>query len=393
MPPDSNPLNEEQFRSQYTANIQQHVQRGLWLSMGITLLLLFGPGPIASHRATMLATDQMSIFDVGRYWVMVPTVVALFLTAYSRYYLRYFQAVAQTVILIHIAGLTCLQIMVHRQGYSVSVWMALAIFGIFHAYGLNQQQALRTGLIATTGYIIGGYTNGLTDTQWLFDTGLLLFVLAGGIAIHAALMAANRAQYQTSLSLSEFAQRDALTNLHNRRAFDERIDMLWQQAIRARASIGLLLIDIDHFKNYNDSAGHLSGDVCLSKVATIIARSAQRPMDMVARFGGEEFVVLLYDIDQETLGKVAQVARTNIAAAALSHPNSPIAPFVTVSIGGASVFPSVNRSVRGAIQLADEALYAAKKQGRNRVVIYDKEHETLVTGRFRIKEMINDKVA
>jgi diguanylate cyclase (GGDEF)-like protein len=206
-------------------------------------------------------------------------------------------------------------------------------------------------------------------------------------------MAAIRAQYQTSLSLSEFAQRDPLTNLHNRRAFDERIELLWQQATRARTSIGLLLIDIDHFKNYNDAEGHLSGDACLSKVATIIARSAQRPMDMVARFGGEEFVVLLYDIDQVTLTHVAQMARTNIAAAALPHPNSPIAATVTASIGGASVLPDTKRSVRGAIQLADEALYTAKKQGRDRVVVYGKEHQTMVTGRFRTTQLIDSDAA
>jgi diguanylate cyclase (GGDEF)-like protein len=206
-------------------------------------------------------------------------------------------------------------------------------------------------------------------------------------------MAANRAQYQSSRSLSEFAQRDGLTNLHNRRAFDERIDLLWQQAARERTSIGLLLIDIDYFKNYNDSAGHLSGDACLSKVATIIARSARRPMDMVARFGGEEFVVLLYDIDQATLDHVAQMARANINAAALPHPNSPIAPTVTASIGGACIVPDSKRSALGAIQLADEALYTAKKQGRDRIVIYGKEHQTLVTGRFRTAQLVEDDAA
>ncbi len=393
MPPDANQHSEAHFRTQYTAKVQRHVQHGLWLSMGITLLLLFGPGPIASHRAAMLAPDYVHIFDVGRYALMAPTVLALFFAAYSRYYLRYFQTVAQAVILMHITGLTCVEVMVHRQGHSVSVWMALAIFGIFHAYGLNQQQALRTGLIATTIYVVGGFAAGLGGTQWYFDTGLLLFVLIGSIATHAALMAAIRAQYQTTLSLSEFAQRDALTNLHNRRAFDERIELLWQQATRARVSLGLLLIDIDYFKNYNDAEGYLSGDACLSKVATIIARSAQRPMDMVARFGGEEFVVLLYDIDQATLTHVAQMARTNIAAAALPHPNSPIASSVTVSIGGACITPDTKRSVRGAIQLADEALYTAKKQGRDRVVIYGKEHQTMVTGRFRTSQLIDSDAA
>jgi diguanylate cyclase (GGDEF)-like protein len=393
MAPNNSLSNEQQFLAQFAASIQPHVQRGLWLSMGITLLLLFGPGPIADYRGMMLAADQMFVFETARNGVVVPTVALLFFAAYSRYYFRFYQAIAQGVILIHVACLTWLAILVHRQGYSVSVWMAVAIIGIFHGYGLTQTQALRTGVIATFGYIIGGYVSGMAGVQWYFDTVLLLFVLAGGIVIHAALMSANRAQFQSSLSLSEFAQRDSLTQLHNRRAFDERFDLLWNQATRTNTSIGLLLIDVDYFKNYNDTEGHLSGDTCLSKVAAIIARSAQRPMDMVARFGGEEFVILLYDIDQETLSKVAEATRANMAAAALPHPNSPIAATVTASIGGACVTPDIKRSVRGVIQLADEALYAAKKQGRDRIVIYGKEHQTLVTGRFRTRQLLNDNAA
>ena len=393
MSPNTSPFNEQQFRAQFAATVQSHVQRGLWLSMGITLLLLFGPGPIADYRAMMLAADQMSLFETARNGVIVPTIALIFIAAYSRYYLRWYQTVAQAVILIHIACLTWLAILVHRQGYSVSVWMAVAIIGVFHGYGLNQVQALRTGVIATFGYIAGCYLSGMASAQWYFDTVLLLFVLAGGIAIHAALMAANRAQFQSSLALSEFAQRDALTQLHNRRAFDERVDLLWNQAARTKSSIGLLLVDIDYFKNYNDTEGHLSGDTCLAKVAAIIARSAQRPMDMVARFGGEEFVILLFDIDQETLTQVAEATRANVATEALSHPNSPIASTVTVSIGGACVIPDIKRSVRGVIQLADEALYAAKKQGRDRVIIYGKEHQTLVTGRFRTRQLLNDDAA
>jgi diguanylate cyclase (GGDEF)-like protein len=116
-------------------------------------------------------------------------------------------------------------------------------------------------------------------------------------------------------------------------------------------------------------------------------------MDMVARFGGEEFAVILYDVEQTTVDDIAQALRNNLADAALAHPNSPSGKFVTVSIGGAHVLPTATRTYRGLIQLADEALYAAKTQGRDRAVTLSKEHESLITGRFQAIRATNVEAA
>jgi diguanylate cyclase (GGDEF)-like protein len=283
--------------------------------------------------------------------------------------------------------------MVHRQGYSIAVWMALAIAGVFQAYALQQRQAFRTASVATLIYVAGGYFSHIADRQWALNVCLLLFVLLSSGAAHGILMAAMRTQYATSVALGESAQRDALTKLKNRRAFDEHIDLLWQQAARTHTTIALLLVDIDHFKNYNDAAGHLAGDICLKQVADVIATTARRPMDMVARFGGEEFAVILYDVEQTTVDDIAQALRNNLANAALAHPNSPSGKLVTVSIGGAQVLPTATRTYRGLIQLADEALYAAKTQGRDRAVTLSKEHESLITGRFQAISATNVEAA
>jgi diguanylate cyclase (GGDEF)-like protein len=392
MPP-SDLDSAQQFKEHYAITAQRHVQLGLWFSMGVTFLLIFGPGPIAELRSAMLGDDQMLTFNVLRFGIMLPTAIAIIAVAYSRFYKLYFPVAAQIVILIHVVCLTCVEVMVHRQDYSIAVWMALAIAGVFQAYALHQRQAFRTASVATLIYIAGGYFSHIADRQWALNVCLLLFVLLSGGAAHGILMAALRTQYATSVALGESAQRDALTKLKNRRAFDEHIDLLWHQAARTRTTIALLLVDIDHFKNYNDAAGHLAGDVCLKQVADVIATTARRPMDMVARFGGEEFAVILYDVEQTTVDDIAQALRNNLANAALAHPNSPSGKFVTVSIGGAHVLPTATRTYRGLIQLADEALYAAKTQGRDRAVTLSKEHESLITGRFQAIRTTNVEAA
>ena len=392
MPP-SDHLSQQSFNDHYTTSAQRHVQFGLWFSMGVTLLLVFGPGPIAELRAGMLRPDQMPLFDFIRFGILLPSAIAIIAIAYSRYYKLYFPIAAQIAVLIHASCLTLVEVMVHRQGYSLAVWMALAIGGTFQAYALPQRQAFRTAAIATLIYIVGGYVGQIADRQWALNVCLLLFVLLSGGAAHKILMTAIRTQYETSVALGESAQRDALTTLKNRRAFDEHIDLLWHQAARTRTTIALLLIDIDHFKNYNDAAGHLAGDICLKQVAGVIAKTARRPMDMVARFGGEEFAVILYDVDQSTADDIAKALRSNLANAALAHPNSPSGKLVTVSVGGAYVLPTATRTYRGLIQLADEALYAAKTQGRDRAVILSKEHESLITGRFQAIRSSNVEAA
>jgi diguanylate cyclase (GGDEF)-like protein len=184
--------------------------------------------------------------------------------------------------------------------------------------------------------------------------------------------------------LSESANRDSFIGIHNRRMFDEHMQRLWQQATRERVPLALLLVDLDHFKAFNDRRGHQAGDACLAKVASVLPVAARRPFDLAARYGGEEFAVLLYDVHRERVEEICRQLHASLQKAALEHPASPVSEHVTFSIGVACVEPNVGRHPEGFIQLADEALYAAKERGRNRTVIMDREYETLTTGAFRI---------
>jgi len=168
--------------------------------------------------------------------------------------------------------------------------------------------------------------------------------------------------------LETLAIEDSLTGLANRRRFDERLTEEWGRAYRNRSSIGLLMIDVDHFKAYNDEYGHPAGDACLRAVAGIIAAEASRTVDLAARYGGEEFAVLLPNTDAAGCARIGEKIRQAVHAAGLVHASSGSLGCVTVSVGGAACRPILERTagLGALVEAADRALYAAKEAGRNR---------------------------
>jgi len=143
------------------------------------------------------------------------------------------------------------------------------------------------------------------------------------------------------------------------------------------------LIDVDHFKAYNDRYGHQAGDRTLRRVAQVVHASARRPLDMAARYGGEEFVIALFDLDADSVRAIAEDLRKSIHALNIMHEDSATALYVTASVGASIVIPRAGRSPEGAVQLADEALYSAKRSGRNAVAVVDAEYTMFSTGTFR----------
>lgn len=179
-------------------------------------------------------------------------------------------------------------------------------------------------------------------------------------------------------TLRSLATTDAATGVANRRRIDEVLAAEWARAERASQPLSLLLVDVDHFKAYNDTYGHPAGDRCLRQLAGLIAEGARRPQDLAGRFGGEEFAVVLPHTDAAGAQRVAEAIRGRVEAAAIPHAGSATAGHVTVSIGGAIAEPSApsgdrtqrapaRDALHGLVEPADRALYAAKRRGRNRI--------------------------
>lgn len=198
----------------------------------------------------------------------------------------------------------------------------------------------------------------------VFDA--VAYLVAG--AIHFARMAdeltlANRKLERISMS-------DGLTGIANRRCFDERLQADWARGARNREPLALLLADADAFKPLNDASGHLYGDECLRELARICEGFVESDHDLVARFGGEELVLLLPGRSLATAGAIAERLRAAVEAAGLPHPDSPVAGCVTISIGVSAVVPEPGQPAESLVAMADRALYSAKLQGRNRVQVH-----------------------
>ena len=187
-------------------------------------------------------------------------------------------------------------------------------------------------------------------------------------ATYQALLESKKKLKQMIAKLERSSLQDSLTEIPNRRAFDRYFEVEWQRAMRETTPLSLIFVDIDYFKQYNDQYGHLAGDDCLKEVAQALAQSLQRPTDMCARYGGEEFVVLLPNTHGQGATLIAERLRKRVASLNLEHKASSCSEHVTISLGVVTTSPMLKHDARDFIHAADEALYQAKKQGRNRTI-------------------------
>lgn len=170
-----------------------------------------------------------------------------------------------------------------------------------------------------------------------------------------------------AVQLKTLSAIDSLTGLANRRSLDEVLEREFRRAVRAGHAVAVVLVDIDSFKLYNDTYGHLAGDRCLTAVAQVLRQSLKRPADLAARYGGEEFLLILPETDLLGAVAVARTMRADVEALSLSHSGSAHHGVITISQGVAAAIPGKTDTFEGLLAQADVALYAAKRAGRNRV--------------------------
>ncbi|OYQ63463.1 hypothetical protein B9G53_16980 [Pseudanabaena sp. SR411] len=175
---------------------------------------------------------------------------------------------------------------------------------------------------------------------------------------------------KTNQELEYLVLVDALTQVGNRRCFDQVLRCEWQRSLREQQPLSLIMLDIDYFKSYNDLYGHPAGDHCLTTLAQTVKQTLQRPTDLIARYGGEEFAVILPNTNTEGAIAVAKLIQQTIVDLSTPHANSDVSNIVTTSLGISTLVPSESQEPCFLVSQTDQALYKAKQQGRNRYALY-----------------------
>ncbi|MFV5557082.1 GGDEF domain-containing protein [Acinetobacter baumannii] len=260
--------------------------------------------------------------------------------------------------------------------------MMYAIVIIYGAVGMRFYTAIIAGWVGgLIGILVSTYLNG--DIDWTFLNRTYTFSSFLGMTLAYATDRQHRENYlqncmielnrielmQQAQQLSLLSQQNALTGLANRRYLDETLDNEWRRALRHETPLTIMMVDIDFFKPYNDSLGHLKGDQCLKDIATAISSIAARSGDLVARYGGEEFLLLFPMTNAQQAKIQAERLMNAIKKIAIVHPCSSVSPYVTISVGVATTIPRLNDSISAFVSRADHALYQAKTNGRNQYQI------------------------
>jgi diguanylate cyclase (GGDEF)-like protein len=370
-------LLEKEFREFYVA---QNLPRAR-LSGLIAIILVL----VVTCLDFVLDTPASGPLNALRLGVLCPLLavigVAISLPSARRYYSEV-AAVGVTLVgfvvtyITHIAAL-------QGQSYVLAGLVMVILYAcLFLGLLFNIAIGISTLLVIT--HVAMGLVIGLPLNELCYMTAMLgATAVIGGISTYN-LEYALRTNFLETRLLNELAERDGLTGLYNRRIFDDFMRRVWRQSRREDVAVGIVFVDIDYFKIYNDLYGHQAGDDCLKKVAGSIARCAKRPFDFAARYGGEEFVLVLYGPPDDYGRSLPEQIRRDVLDLAIPHAGSLCAQSVTVSVGVAMARAASHRSLAGAIQTADEALYQAKREGRNRVVFKDSDDSEVETGNFKV---------
>jgi diguanylate cyclase (GGDEF)-like protein len=371
------PMLEREFREFYEA---RNLPRARFsLVTAITVVLMIG---IVDYAAG--SVDAGPLVNMLRIGVLLPLLASSVLAAYLPGLRRHHSTIATVgVAVIGIVVIyMCQTAALAGESFLLMGPLLIVLYAsLFLGLLFRNAVALSSGLVLA--YALIGASIGMQTYMLVYSTTLLAVAAVVGSYSAYSFERLLRQNFVEARFLNELAERDGLTGLYNRRIFDDLIKRIWRQARREDAAIEIIFIDIDYFKIYNDLYGHQAGDDCLKTVARTIDRAAKRPFDFAARYGGEEFVLVLYGPPGDYARSLPERIRLDVAGLAIPHEGAGVGNTVTVSVGVAQARPSEGRSLTGAIQVADEALYEAKRAGRNRVVYKDANDSEVETGKFR----------
>jgi diguanylate cyclase (GGDEF)-like protein len=359
--------------------LQLAENRTLIRVVSLVALLLAGV-----RGADQIVLGSWTALQLGVYGVVLAASMVLAAVAWSPWFQRLYMPCAQVLIPLRGSLIAFVVAGVAARGQLEALMLLpLLMVGPFLVFGLKFRTAVVTVALTITVYATAAAILGLPPGVIVRSCLLLIVVAAACGVVARTLERSARTRFLETHAMAELATQDGLTGVKNRRVFDKHLELMWELAVKKQRAIAILLIDVDHFKRYNDRYGHQAGDRALRRVAEVLQTFVTRPNDLLARYGGEEFAVLLYDVEAIAAERVAAQMRKAVCALGLEHRDSRLGQVVTISIGVGVVEPTPERRARGALQLADEALYQAKTMGRNRVEVLDPAaHKALETGVF-----------
>lgn len=370
------PALETDFQTFHLGRVRARVR---FFQLATCLLCL----AVALH---LVVLDGVPVRNVLTGWLGLAVPMTLFLmwASWSSFYERIYMPASRIVLpllgIVSAVGIAARVLAGHPDPFYFLTSYSIAIFFL-------GGQLFREALIANALMIVAHGTTlayaGEPAESVIYYVTVLTITAAVGAFVYSSVERQLRTSFLERGLMGEMAARDGLTGLKNRGAFDDHLPRMWQQGLRDRRPVAVMLIDVDHFKAFNDRYGHQAGDQALRSVAQVVQGFARRPLDMAARYGGEEFVLALFDMSGEYVQELAEELRRAILALEIVHEDSPTARHVTASVGISVVRPRMGRSFDGAVQLADECLYSAKRGGRNCVKMTDSDAALFTTGSFR----------
>jgi len=319
------------------------------------------PGPRIAHS------------DLVRFALHLPMVLTMLVLTGEKYFDRWYQVCIQIAAPLFGLGTVIMATQASPEQLPlISARLVLAAFFFYFMLALTLTAALRTNGILMGAYAIAAMVGAVAPHVATYQLWTLFCANLIGAAGCFALERANRMAFLDRRRLAHVALHDGLTGLLNRAALEEQVRKLYSQAARDRTAVSVVLVDIDHFKAYNDRYGHQAGDQCLRAVAGAVRKAAfRRPLDLVARYGGEELIAVLYGADRAHGEAVARAVLEAVRELRIPHLGSVTRPYVTASVGAATLSHGSEFSHDLAVQMADRALYAAKEYGRDSWAYFD----------------------
>jgi diguanylate cyclase (GGDEF)-like protein len=352
---------EREYRQAHLARVASRIRS--WQASLLAIGLV-----AAGYRLFVSGLFGLNLETLLRLGVLLPATLAMVIAAFGRHFqARYLSAAFMgSLIVAAVTGVIVAEAVAGERGTALT-FLTTYTFAAFFLAGLLLLDAVLVATVGIVAFAVAAPYFGLPADSLAYDLLLLCTVAGVGGYIAHGVEITNRKLFLERGVLGDLAERDGLTALRNRRAFDEHLARVWQQSLRDQSPLAVLLIDIDHFKSYNDEYGHQAGDGCLQHVGELVQRFARRPLDIAARYGGEELALVLYQVTDEHATTVAEQLRAMIESQRIEHRAAPVTGLVTVSVGVAWLQATAERVPDDAVLLADQALYAAKLAGRNRV--------------------------